>query len=48
VKPKNRWTDAVNTDTRKLLGSAGWKRIALDRNIEEASTQNWAFMLLQQ
>jgi hypothetical protein len=26
--------DAVTTDTRKLLGTAGWKRLALER-------ENW-------
>jgi len=47
-KPKNRWTDAVNTDTRKQLGTAGWKRLALEQNIEEATTRNWAVIKLQQ
>lgn len=46
-RPKGRWLDAVTTDSRNLLGTAAWRRIALDREdwrkkIEEARARFWA------
>jgi hypothetical protein len=30
-KPRNRWTDAVEEDAKKLMGVRNWKRTAQDR-----------------
>jgi hypothetical protein len=45
-KPNYRWTEAVATVVRKLLGTAGWKGLALDRKIlgrktEESVVREW-------
>jgi hypothetical protein len=46
--------DAVTRDARKLLGTDGWKRLALDlknlgrEKIEEARAHEWAVMPQQQ
>jgi hypothetical protein len=48
-KPKDRWTDTVTRDARRLLGTAEWKTLALDgeiwgRRIEESRARNWTVM----
>jgi hypothetical protein len=30
-KPKRRWTEAVEDDSKKILGTRNWKREAMDR-----------------
>lgn len=37
-KPKDRSTDKRQRDVRKLLGTGGWKREALDRTTADAKT----------
>jgi hypothetical protein len=38
-KSKVRLIDAGTRDARKLLGTAGWDRLALDRKIVEATSR---------
>jgi hypothetical protein len=47
AKPKRRWIEAVEEDSKKMLGTRNWKREAMDRQgwrvyIQEVKVQYWA------